>query len=185
MDYGNLTDDSLIDLLKRDDGRAFELIYRRYWRQLYSFVYQQLGSKEDAEEIIHDLMLSFWKNRNQSEIRNLKLYFFISARNLVNKCIKSQINLRRYREYQIMHEVYETQNNEHIIDASQLTRAIEEALNRLPEKTAAIFRMSKIEEMPIKKIAEKLNLSDKAIEYHLTKSIKMLRQCLHGFHSDN
>ncbi len=185
MSEPHLSDEVLVDLLKQDDSSAFETIYRKYWRQLYGFVYMQLGSKEDTEEILHDLMLSLWQNRKSSQIQNLRIYIFISARNLTNKLIKSQINMRKYREYQLMHEVMESTNTDEIYNINELSVVIEKVLKKMPEKTATIFRMSKIEEIPVKKIALKMDLSDKAVEYHITKSLKMLRQYLQNFHSDN
>ena len=185
MHYPSLTDETLVDLLKSDDSVAFEMIYRRYWRRLFGFVYQQLGSKEDTEEIIPDLMLSLWQNRKHSQIQNLKIYFLVAARNLTNKLIKSQINLRRYREYQLLHEAFENSDTNEIYTISELSEVIEKVLRKMPEKTAAIFRMSKIDEMSIKKIALKMDLTDKAVEYHITKSLKMLREHLRDFHSDN
>ncbi len=70
-------------------------------------------------------------------------------------------------------------------DADQLAQAIEKVLRKMPEKTALIFRMSKMDEMPIKSIASKMELSEKAVEYHITKSMKLLRHQLKNFHSDN
>ncbi|KQS30877.1 RNA polymerase sigma factor [Dyadobacter sp. Leaf189] len=185
MPYADLTDELLVCLLKNDDPDAFKVIYQRYWRQLYSFVYQQLGSKEDTEEIVHDLMLSLWQNRQQAQIQQLRIYLFIAARNLTNKFIKAQINLRKYREYQLLHHVFESANSDEIFHVKDLSKAIENVLQKMPEKTAAIFRMSKIEEMPVKKIARQMDLTDKAVEYHITKSLKMLRQHLQNYHSNN
>ncbi|MCE6988157.1 RNA polymerase sigma factor [Dyadobacter sp. CY323] len=185
MSYTDPTDELLVDLLKSDDADAFKIIYQRYWRQLYSFVYQQIDSKEDTEEIVHDLMLSLWQNRGHSQIQHLRIYLFIAARNLTNKFIKSQINLRKYREYQLLHQVFESIDSDEIFNVNDLSTAIESVLKKMPEKTATIFRMSKIDEMPVKKIALKMDLTDKAVEYHITKSLKMLRQHLQGFHSDN
>ena len=185
MHYPNLTDESLVDLLKKDDPIAFEMIYRRYWRYLFGFVFQQLGSKEDTEEIVHDLMLSLWQNRQRSQIQNLKIYFFVAARNLTNKFVKSRINLRRYREYQLLHEAFENSDSNEVYTINELSEIIEKVLQKMPEKTATIFRMSKMDEMPIKKIALQMDLTDKAVEYHITKSLKMLREHLRDFHSDN
>ncbi|CAG5067998.1 hypothetical protein DYBT9623_00726 [Dyadobacter sp. CECT 9623] len=185
MSYTDLADEMLVDLMKSDDADAFKIIYQRYWRQLYGFVYQQLGYKEDSEEVVHDLMLSLWQNRKHSQIQHLRIYLFIGARNLTNKLIKSHINLRKYREYQLLHQVFEFKDSEDIFKANDLTNAIEKVLKKMPEKTATIFRMSKIDEIPVKKIALKMDLTDKAVEYHITKSLKMLRQHLQGFHSDN
>jgi RNA polymerase sigma-70 factor (family 1) len=185
MKHENLTDIDLVDLLKNGDSGAFEIIYRRYWRSLFGYIFQQLASKEDSEEVMHDLMLSIWQNREKSNIQNLKIYLFVAARNLTNKFIKSQINLRKYREYQIFHEVFETSATDEIININDLSATIDKVMNQMPEKTAAIFKMSKIEEMPVKKIALEMNLTEKAVEYHITKSLKALRLHLQAYNSCN
>ncbi|MFN4146177.1 MAG: RNA polymerase sigma-70 factor [Runella sp.] len=178
-------DNILVDALQNGSAEAFEAIYRRYWRPLYGYIYQQLGSKEEAEEIVHDLMLSLWQNRSQIDIRQLQVYLFVAARNLTNKYIRSQINLRKYREYQILHEVLENIPPDQIENSDDLAQAIEHVMKQMPEKTARIFRMSKIEELPVKQIASTMQLTEKAVEYHITKSLKMLRQHLQTFYSDN
>ena len=185
MPVQNPTDDVLIERLHGGNASAFEAIYGRYWRPLYGFVYQQLGSKEDTEEILHDLFLSLWQNRNKAHIQQLSVYLFVAARNLTNKYIKSKINLRKYREYQLLHQIVESTQPEEIGNPDDLLRAIERVMQQMPEKTARIFRLSKMEEMPVKKIASAMNLTEKAVEYHITKSLKMLRQHLQGFQSDN
>lgn len=185
MNYVNLADCDLVHLMANNDSKAFENIYRKYWSMLYVFIYQQLGSKEDSEEIIHDLMLSIWQNRHKSDIQNLKIYLFIATRNLVNKTIKSQINLRKYREYQLIHDVFEMEEPNDQMTAIEFSNRIDAIMKMMPEKTAMVFRMSKIEELPVKKIAQEMALSEKAIEYHITKSLKILRSNLKDFYSEN
>lgn len=178
-------DDELVNSLKNDDAVAFGIIYRRYWRQLFTFVFRQLDSKEDAEEIVHDLMLSLWQNRANSRIQNLRMYLFIGIRNLVNKSIRERINLRKYREYQLLMGVSEQLDATEPSDANQLAEALERVLAKMPEKTARIFRMSKMDQMAVKSIASEMELSEKAVEYHITKSMKLLHQQLKNFYSDN
>ena len=185
MGEPNPTDEELVHLLKKSDSTAFEAIYKRYWRQLFGFVFQQLGTKEDAEEIIHDLMLSIWQNRQTASIQNLKVYLFIAARNLTNKSIRARINLRKYQEHLLIREVFESFQTSEIVSSGELDQAIEQVLQKLPEKTARIFRMSKLDELPVKTIATKMDLTEKAVEYHITKSLKLLRHQLQNFHSDN
>ncbi len=185
MQIVNYSDSELIELLEKGNQSAYETIYKKYWRSLYGFIYQIVGSKEDTEEIIHDLMLSLWLNRQKSKIQNLKVYLFIAARNLSNKFIISKINLRKYKEYQILHEVFENYNTEEIINSQDLSVAIDKVLSLMPEKTSKIFKMSKIEELPVKKIALKMNLTDKAVEYHITKSMKAIRTHLQNHFSIN
>ena len=185
MRHSNLTDESLVLLMKDSETKAFEVIYKRYWRQLYGFANQHLGVREDAEEVVHDVMTSLWQNRAHSNIQNLRVYLFIAARNLVNKTIKVQINLRKYLDFQLLQEISENSNVNEILTNEELAKAVERAMQQMPEKTAIVFRMSKLNEVPVKKIAIELGITDKAVEYHITKSIKMLRQHLSDFHHDN
>ncbi len=185
MYNSEVTDETLMSNLKNDDSRAFEAIYRRYWRRLFVFVYHQIGSKEEANEILQDLMESLWLNRSDSDIHNLRLFLFIAARNLVNKYFRRQINLRKYREYQLMQDVADSIEADYAVNEKELMKAIENALEGLPEKTANIFRMNKLDKVSINKIAIQMGLSDRAVKYHLTKSMHMVRAHLERYLSNN
>lgn len=185
MPGSEISDYTLTILLKESNAVAFETIYRRYWRQLFAYVYQQTGSGEETKEIIQELMLSLWQNREVSEIINLKTYLFIAARNLTNKYFRKEINLRKYREYQLMQEVFEHNDVDEILSEKELSAAIEKALQRLPEKTALIFRMNKLGEVSVKNIADQMGLSARAVEYHLTKSMREVKKDVLKLLSDN
>ncbi len=180
-----VTDETLMSNLKNDDSHAFEAIYRRYWRRLFVFVYNQIGCKEEANEILQDLMESLWLNRSDSDIHNLRLFLFIAARNQVNMYFRRQINLRKYREYQLMQDVADSIEADYVVNEKELMKAIEDALEGLPEKTANIFRMNKLDKVSINKIAIQMGLSDRAVKYHLTKSMHMVRAHLERYLSNN
>ena len=69
--------------------------------------------------------------------------------------------------------------------SKEFEQRLNELILTMPEKTALIFRLSKIDEMPVKKIAAQLDLSEKAVEYHVTKSLKFLRENFKDFYSAN
>jgi RNA polymerase sigma-70 factor (ECF subfamily) len=49
-----------------------------------------------------------------------------------------------------------------------------------------VFKMSRFDKKSVREIAEHLQLSEKAVEYHITKSLKVLREQLNHFkHSKN
>ena len=55
---------------------------------------------------------------------------------------------------------------------------IEASLQKLSPKTREIFRMSRKEGMKNKEIAEKLEVIEKTVEYHLMKAIKQIKSDL-------
>jgi RNA polymerase sigma-70 factor (ECF subfamily) len=176
MDTDYTDTEKLVQRFQAGDLKAFEEIYDRYWLKLYNLAYAQIGTREEAEDLIHNLFESFWKKRNELVIRNLTTYLIASVKYLTVAYIKSQINLRKYQEYLIFQEIDRTTSTEDIINFADLQKAVEKAMQSLPEKTVEVFKMSRFENRSVREIAESLQLSEKAVE--------VLKQHLQGFHQN-
>jgi RNA polymerase sigma-70 factor (ECF subfamily) len=75
-----------------------------------------------------------------------------------------------------------TDNNVYnALDEHELLQAVYKSINLLPSKTRDIFILSRIQHCSIKQIALQMNLTEKAVEYHITQSMKRLRILLHEF----
>lgn len=183
--YQRLTDNNLLDLLVTGDKRAFEHIYNRYWQRLYGLAFQETGLKEDAEEIVHDVFESIWKRRGEVDIQNLAAYLVVSVKHRVHNYIKSSITQRKYQEYLIFHELRQNFATEEIIHFTDLSNAVDAVMRKMPEKTSEIFRLSRFENLSVKDIAKRLHITEKGVEYHITQSLKLLRDQLKGYQSNN
>jgi RNA polymerase sigma-70 factor (family 1) len=184
MAIKELSDEKLVALLHEGDIHAYEEIYHRYWHKIYTWATHQIGA-EEAAELVQELFMSLWNRRTEVIIKQLNLYLAVAIKNQVYKFVKSQINYRKYQEYLLFKELEESPDGDQILNFKELTNAIEKALNKLPEKSAEVFRRSRYENQPVKEIAKHLNLSEKAVEYHLTKSLKFLKSTLKSYHSEN
>jgi len=181
MKYNKLTDEQLVNLIIEDNKYAFEEVYHRYWYKLFGVAYHEIGTREEAEELVHDLFESLWNRRHQLNIRMLSAYLVVSIKHLSTNYIKSQITNRKFQEYLIFNEIRQSHATEEVVHFSELSDAVEEAMKKLPEKTCEVFRMSRFENQSVKEIAIQLNLSEKAVEYHITKSLKLLRENLKAY----
>jgi len=179
------TDQELVDRLQEGNEKAFAEIYSRYWFKLYGVAYHQTGTKEEAEELVHDVFETLWSRRHTIQITHLSSYLVVSVKNLTVNYIKSQITQRKYQEYLILQEIHQSNSTEEIIRLDDLTGAIEKAMKKLPEKTCEVFKMSRFGNQSVKDIARLLNLSEKGVEYHITQSLKVLKEHLKSYHSDN
>jgi RNA polymerase sigma-70 factor (family 1) len=185
MTLKQLDDERLVDFLREGKMPAFEEIYRRYWYKLYGIAYHQTGIREKAEELVQEVFLKLWSRRGEVIIRHLGMYLTIAVKNQVYDYIKSQISYRKYQEYLIFQELHQHNATDEVVNYTQLTEAVEKVLNRLPEKSAEIFKRSRFENQSVREIAQGLNLSEKAVEYHITKSLRFLKDNLKEYHSDN
>ena len=180
-----LTDEQLVMKLSEGNKIAFGEIYDRYWYKLFCIAYHQTGTKEEAEELVHDLFESLWNRREQSHIKHLSSYLVISMKNLITNFIKSKITWRKYKEHIILQKMHENALTEDTAEFTDLSQALDSALKKLPEKTSKIFQLSRFENQSVKEIAKELNLSEKAVEYHITKSLKVLKDQLWIYHTQN
>lgn len=185
MTRENSNDSFLLERLRKNDQKAFQEIYDQYWRKLFSVAYNILGSKEESEELVQDIFENLWKKRNENQIEHLGVYLVVSAKHKSLNLIKSKINLSNFQEYLIYHEIQQNHSPDSILNFSDLSNAVDKALMNLPEKSCEIFRKSRFENMPVKKIASEYNLSEKAVEYHITKSLKALKEELKYYNSPN
>jgi RNA polymerase sigma-70 factor (ECF subfamily) len=181
MDYKLLADEILTKLLKADDETAFKEIYIRYWKLLFNAAYFRLASKETAKELVQNLFLSIWENRNTLSINNLQYYLQAAIKNRVINHIETTLVQKKYQQH--IKETFSNQSSETeaTVQYNELYLAFEKALQQLPQKTREVFKMSRFEHLSVKEIALHFNLSEKAVEYHITSSLKALRLNLKDF----
>lgn len=74
--YNKHTDDELFQLLKDGDAKAFNVIYNRYWKTMFALAEKKLNNVSDAEEVVQDIFIDLWNQRNKIELtHSLNLKF--------------------------------------------------------------------------------------------------------------
>jgi RNA polymerase sigma-70 factor (ECF subfamily) len=174
--YELLDESSLLQAFKKGEMGAFEVIYKRHWYKLYCIAFKQTSSQHESEEMVQALFERIWKNRETAVIKSLEPYLVISLRNMIVDYFRQKASERKLKQ---TFEFQEAANlTEEEINRTLLLNKIENILQELPEKTQTVFKMSRYEHKSVKEIAEYMQLTEKAVEYHITKAIKLLRQYL-------
>lgn len=172
------SESDLIAGLREGDQEAFSQIFKKYWCHLYTSAYSKVHSKEIAEEIVQELFVCLWDKRNLLLITNLGHYLNSSLKNKCIDHIRKKATQDKYFEYCKKHFPPLVANEESV---DELQGVLEKGLSELPEKTRRIFIMNRLEGVPNSEIARTNHLSEKSVEYHVTKSIKQLRNYLRDF----
>lgn len=175
LNHREFTEEELIRGLRDGSQLAFEAIYKLYWHRLYMTAYSKVESHAEAEEIVQNIFSALWEKRHMLLITNLGAYLQISVRNRIINHIRGKITQRRYWEYYKNYIPIGRESTSDTVMYDDLADAVEVAVNRLPEKSRQVFRLNRLEGKSIREIANLMKLSEKAIEYHLTKSIKELK----------
>src|SRR5690606_11401999 len=90
----------LLISLKNGDAKAFEKLYYRYSRKLYSNILKMVKSTDAAEEILQDLFQRVWEKRETIDLsKTFKSYLFTIAKHLVYDFFRSQTKQRHIEAY--------------------------------------------------------------------------------------
>lgn len=181
MNYSVLDDEVLVKLIRISDGKALEEIYRRHWKSVFNAAYFRLRSQDIAKEMVQNLFVRLWEKRETLTIEDVGAYLHTAMKNSVINYVESKVVEKKYFGFARQQPEPEAQKSDSTLLVSELNKAIERAIQQLPEKTQHIFRLSRFENLTAREIAQNVGLTEKAVEYHLTKSLKVLRLHLKEF----
>lgn len=176
--YKKLTDNELLQLITCDDHEAFKVIYDKYWQKLLTLAIYKTNDREDAEEIIQDIFVSIWNRRGELTVENLEAYLVTSVK------MKLIDRLRKKIKERTKIDIESISVSTEIIDyltIEDFTTQVELSLKKLSTKTQEVYELSRNQQKSQKEIADLINLTPKAVEYHITKALKQLKLDLEEF----
>jgi RNA polymerase sigma-70 factor (family 1) len=181
MEYDLLADHMLVRLLHADDEIAFKQIYKKYWRALFLNVLKKVRVSQIAEELVQNVFVSLWEKRQNLKIRELAPYLQTAVKYQAINYIKSSILHKSVMSSMALDFPLDENNSASTLLTHELELVIDRAIRHLPEKTQQIFRLSHLENRSNSEISKSLQISEKAVEYHITRSLRILRFQLKDF----
>jgi RNA polymerase sigma-70 factor (ECF subfamily) len=181
MEYHLLSDELLVKLLAIEDTGAFNEIYKRYWKTLFKTAQQKIKSDEIIEELLQDVFLSIWEKRSILLVDNLGGYLFRSLKYQIIDHYRAQLLVEKYADFTLNKAEKYDRSVDEIFNFQEITLIFEDVFNKLPEKTRKVFHLSRLELKTTREISQILNISERSVEYHITQSLKVLREQLKAF----
>ena len=174
----------IIKQLRDGNEKVFEQIVREYWPRMFKFALIYTQNNETSQELVQDTFLVLWNNRAVlNDNTNLITYLMVVLR---NKCLNllEQTRIRQLYIEEIDDEtIYQRANlyvlhdeASQIVESEDLHKAIERTLSKLPEKTREVFMLSRYDGLKNQQIAETKNISQKTVEYHISKALQILKE---------
>ncbi len=180
----HLTDDlTLVNLLKQGNELAFQAIYNLYWEKLFSYTYNRLHVREASEEVVQDVFCSLWDKRESLNITtSLSGYLYGATKHrLLNEFRSEKVRSAYVSDFATFVKNLHDNSNLEYQELRALEDTIELRVSELPRQCQAVYRLSRQDNIPNQRIAERLNISIKTVENHLTHALKYIRTSLGEF----
>lgn len=168
-------ENDLLTKLKAGNCEAFEAIYDLYWERLYKSAYNILNNEEIVMDILQEVFVNLWERRELLEISSLTAYLYAAIKYKTANSIRNGKTRQTFLD-KIEALDYFEQPTYDIIELKELKKLIYNIIDQLPEKTKEVFLLSRHEQLSNKEIAGKLDISVKAVEYHITLALKYLKK---------
>ncbi|KPM46909.1 RNA polymerase sigma-70 factor [Jiulongibacter sediminis] len=168
-----------IHALRAGDASVFEEVFRLHYDSLCRYAFSLLNRQAEAEDLVQQVFVTYWENREKTIISgSLKGYLFRSVHNRCLNSIKHDKVKAAYTDHSLFFETNYHLEVEENFQAEELKGKIDEVIENLPTECQRVFRMSRIDQLRHKEIAEKLSISVKTVENQIGKALKIMRTSL-------
>jgi len=165
--------------LSNDHEPALEELFNYYYPRLYRFARSFLKIEDGIEDILQEVFIRVWDHRRK--IRNtatFNAFIFTISRNLLLNELRNRLKDQKVRETLLKKSIAEEFMVSGEVDFRELESKVEEIITQLPDNHREYFVMSRKEGLSNRAIAEKMGVSDKNVEYHLSRAVKILKEKL-------
>jgi RNA polymerase sigma-70 factor (ECF subfamily) len=158
---------------------AFDIIYETYCDKIYRLAFRFLKDREQSEEIVQECFINLWMSRQKLNPEgNIWLYLYVIAKRLSLNTLRQICQSRELTGKLINYTATVHNNTEEDVLVHDLEQFTEKIINQLPKQQQLIFRLSRIEHLSHKEIADQLQISPNTVKNHMVEALKTLRSHL-------
>ncbi|PSL48016.1 RNA polymerase sigma-70 factor (ECF subfamily) [Chitinophaga niastensis] len=163
-----------------DDEAAYKELFIHFYNPLLQFANSFVRSNQVAEEVVSDVFINIWEMRRRlPEIAHLKVYLYVSTKNLSLKYLLKQQKKAAISIDEVVVDIESPDYNpEELIVNAELIASYEKAVSSLPPRCKLIFKLIKEDGLKYKEIAEILNISVKTIDSQLSIALAKIARAI-------
>lgn len=157
------------------EKKNFEVLYDKYSKSLYAFIYFKCGDKDRAQDLVQEAYIKLWNNCKKVFFEKSKSFLYTVAR---NQFLTEEKHLKVVFNYQ--NQEYHTdtnhQNPEFLMEEKEYMVQLENAISNLTEGQRVVFLMNRVHKKKYREIAEELEISVKTVEKRMHGALLNLKE---------
>jgi RNA polymerase sigma-70 factor, ECF subfamily len=159
----------------------FERVFREQNKSLCDLAYNVVRDKDAAQDIVQEVFLRLWKNREGLSFGDkIRHYLFKATAHYALNHLRYNKKIIKVSDDAPLQNLVAASDTEEI-GYKELEIRVRHAIDRLPPKCRAIYLLSRHEGLKYAEIADTLNLSVKTVENQMGIALEKLRETLKPF----
>ena len=156
----------------------FKSLFDTYFDTIRSFIFFRCGDEDIASDIAQDVFMKVWEKRNRLSKDNLKALLYKIANEMTISSHRKAANRNDFEQSVTLHDELDLSPEDEMLFI-EFRSLYAKALMQMPEIQRVVFLMSRNEELKYHEIAERLNISIKAVEKRMSAALQFLRTKLY------
>jgi len=175
MKSGNDVD--LLYKVSKGDANGFAMLFNTYKNITYSFAVKICQSAVLAEEIVQDVFMNIWTNREcLAEVENFGAYLRVITRNKTLQVLRQIAAENRRHAISTINWQEEHNDTEGAIFYNESREILNKALEALPPQQKLIYQMCHLQGMKQQEVADQLHISPLTVKAHLRQAVRRVRE---------
>jgi RNA polymerase sigma-70 factor (ECF subfamily) len=160
LEESKYDEQKLLTLLKEDSEYAFQLIYDCNRNRIYKTAVWYLKSPILAQEVVQDVFLKLWFERNEFKINtSIEGWLYIVAKNNILNRLKKISNEWKALNVLPLLKTDVSNNTENAILDSEYSSILNAAVQSLPTQQRRVFQLARQEQLSYSEIGKEMDLS--------------------------
>lgn len=162
--------------------QSFRQLFNLYAHRLAGFSQAILHSPEMAVEVVDDVFVKLWKNRQQAGgIKNISVYLYTAVKNSSLNYLSKKAKEQQTDPFDFISiRVAPEQNPETKMITLELLRKLETAIDGLPPRCKMIFKLVREDGLRYREVADILNISVNTVDAQMVIAVKRISEQMSG-----
>jgi RNA polymerase sigma factor (sigma-70 family) len=137
---------------------------------------------DEVHDLRQEIYIRVYEAAAKSFPTSPKSFLFATARHLMTDRVRRSriVSIEAVGDFDVLNVMVDEISLERRLDARQELKRLAQALNLLPPKCREVVWLRRVDEIPQKEVAQRLGISERTVESHILKGMRLLADAFFG-----
>ena len=138
--------------------------------------------RDEVHDLRQEIYVRVYEAAGKSRPTLPKSFLFTTARHLMTDRVRRSrvVSIETMGDLEPTNVLVDEVSPERWCGGRQVLKRLSEAFDRLPDRCREVVWLRRVEELPQKEVAQRMGISEKTVEKHMAKGIRLIAEHFYG-----